>query len=1014
MHDLIATLTEYGADPKALRRFDDEESGPDLLPYATLVSAREAGDHRMGALFGVYEWQNSPLIFLVDGEDIRSDNDLRVIRRRLAMRGDAPYLGVVRPGTLAVYQISLDARAPSKASVPDLPASHTFAYLANERPGASTNRRRWISEVVLRLLSESISELMNAAGVMGDEAISLVGRALFTRFLGDRDLLPPSLIPEGRAEAARLFDTAERAEATSQWLDNTFNGEFLPLSTGLFRTLPSKAFHALGNVMRRAEEGQLYLEWEEDWAHLDFAHIPVGVLSQAYELYLREHQKKRQQKEGGYYTPRAIAQLMVSAAFHALRRDGIAHEVRVLDPAAGAGVFLLTAFRQLVAERWRHDGERPDTKTLRKILYKQITGFDINESALRFAALGLYLLAIELDPNPEPVEKLHFDDLRKRSVLLKLGDEGSLGSLGDGVGDDHTGRYDLVIGNPPWASLTKLAGWSSVAERVKGIAEARVPGSDNARLLPNQPLDLPFVWCAMQWAKPGGQIVFALHARLLFQQHEGMPEARAALFKALDVTGVVNGAELRQTNVWPEVDAPFCLFFARNRASPPGASFSFVSPRLEDSLNQSGGVRIDTESADRVTAEQVAQRPEILKILFRGSRLDLEVFERGFIRDWPSLFEFWGGRFGISGGKLDCAGAGYQKLRPSSRIRKIGDGKPGVPVDYLFEALCERNSECTLPEITPEAMQSILVDRNHLRNFDQKRLHDPRDPSIFLGPLLLVHESPPARMRRVRVAVSDTDVVFNQSYHGYSANTHPRGRQLVRYLALLIGSRPAFWYYLMTSGRFGFEREVLEKATIDRIPILPFEELDTSALKEVEDLFDTVASQDNKESWGHVDAWVARLYSLRESDLQVIDDTLRLNLPFAANRKEAQKRPSREQVEAFCEALFTNLHPWAKKAERAIQVLRHPLQHSSPWQLVRVQIGRVSASDTTAASDWLAALRLADQLAASEVLYPDEQAGCLWVARLAQARYWSLSQARLLARRIVWEHADFLLGAERV
>ena len=30
-------------------------------------------------------------------------------------------------------------------------------------------------------------------------------------------------------------------------------------------------------------------------------------------------------------------------------------QAKVLDPAAGAGVFLVSAFRQLVAERWRHD-----------------------------------------------------------------------------------------------------------------------------------------------------------------------------------------------------------------------------------------------------------------------------------------------------------------------------------------------------------------------------------------------------------------------------------------------------------------------------------------------------------------------------------------------------------------------------------------------------------------------------------------------------------------------------------
>jgi hypothetical protein len=997
-----ATLTDYGADLHALHRFDDEGKGPDLLPYATLVSAREAKDHQLDALFGVYEWQGSPLIFLVDGERLQDNEHLRIIRRRLAMRGDAPYMGVVRPGRLTVYQVSLDSRLPDEVSIPAGSTSHTFAYLANSRPGLDVERRRWISEVVLRLLDQAISELVDTAGITGDEAISLVGRALFTRFLGDRNLLPPSVIPGGPAAAVHLFDNAERAEATSNWLNETFNGEFLPLRHGLFQELPASAFHTLGNVLRRAERGQLYLEWQEDWAHLDFAHIPVGVLSQAYELHLRTHRAGQQRKEGGYYTPRAIAQLMVSAAFHALQQDGHAHQARVLDPAAGAGVFLLTAFRQLVTERWRHDGVRPDTNTLRQILYGQITGFDINESALRFAALGLYLLSIELDPHPEPIEKLRFNDLRKSSVLQKVGEEGSLGSLGDAVEDAHVGRYDLVLGNPPWASSTKLADWSDVVARVRKIAEKRRPGAGKSRLLPNEPLDLPFVWRATEWVKPGGQIAFALHARLLFQQHDGMHEARAALFNALDVTGVVNGAELRRTSVWPEVAAPFCLLFARNRTPPPGASFRFVSPRLEDPLNKSGNLRVNAGNAELVTAAQVAEIPEVLKILFRGGPLDLEVFERRFARDLPSLRQFWQERFGGSGRILGCAGNGYQRLRPSSP--QGGDGKRGEPAGHLLR----------LPEVTRASMQSLLIDRTLLGEFGQERLHRSRDEAVFRGPLLLVHKSPPVGAGRIRVSVSEQDLVFSETYYGYSARTHPNGDQLVRFLALLIGSRPAFWYYLMTSGEFGFEREKVEKATIDGIPVPPFDELGTAALSEMETLFDAVVRHDNEETWAHVDSWAARLYGLRKSDLQVIDDTLCFNLPFAANQRAAQARPSSKQVDEFCEAIRANLLHWAERVGRTVQVSREHSQDLSPWILVRVEVGQASELFGAASAEWTEVLRVADQFAATEMLYRGMEAQCLWVARLAQARYWSESQARLVARRIIWEHADFLVGAEKI
>src|ERR1017187_1324497 len=158
-----------------------------------------------------------------------------------------------------------------------------------------------------------------------------------------------------------------------------------------------------------------------------------------------------------------------------------------------------------------------------------------------------------------------------------------------------------------------------------------------------------------------------------------MPEARSALFSALHVTGIVNGAELRNTKVWPEISAPFCLLYARNEIPPPGACFRFVSPRLEESLNSAGALRVDATNAESIAIQQVIDRPEILKILFRGSQLDLEVYDRLVSRNMQSLNDFWKDRFGISRyGGLRYAGNGYQLLRPSSEVRKHGDGKRGV------------------------------------------------------------------------------------------------------------------------------------------------------------------------------------------------------------------------------------------------------------------------------------------------------------------------------------------------
>jgi hypothetical protein len=1001
MADIAASLAEYGADLASLRLFDDDS--PDLLPYATLVTERRSNDPTLGVVGAVYEWQGAPLIFLVDADLLVDDDHLHRIRRLLAMRGDAPYLGVVEPGLLDVYRIALDKKKLGQVRV-NLDVGEgskwaTLARLGNVRPQAVISQRGWIFNVILNLLTESITKLTKLKGVSNEEAISLVGRALFTRFLADRKLLPGKM--SGAGVEARLFDNRQAAEETSSWLDSTFNGDFLPLSDNTFNTLPDQAYRVLGNILRRADNNQLFLGWEEKWNNLDFAHIPVGVLSQAYELYLRDNDPTRQRKEGSYYTPRPIADLMVRASFSALEREGKSSTAKVLDPAAGAGVFLITAFRELVASRWKADGKRPTTNTLRKILYRQIVGFDINESALRFAALGLYLMSIELDPKPKPVDKLRFKNLRG-NVLHLVAQEGEdarpgLGSLGPLVGKKHRGKYDLVIGNPPWSSSTKLPDWALVKKTVAAIATDRGIANQSPPL-PNAVLDLPFVWRAMEWAKQDGQITFALHARLLFQQGDGMPNARLALFEALDVTSIINGAELRQTKVWPKISAPFCILFAANKVPGAGAGFRLISPRLESSLNNAGVMRIDAHDADIIPTSQLAGTPEILKILFRGTKADLGIVERIRRQGYPTLDTFWREAIGVAErNNLRGSGNGYQTLRPSSRIRKKEDGLPGCDASYLHD----------LPKIDKDSFTSIFINTSELPKFSEKRLHDPRSREIFKGPLLVVRKSIPAAAGRINVAIVEEDAVFTTTFYGYSPIGYDSAAGLIRYLAMVLGSKLTLWMALVTSGEFGFERETVEKATLDRISIPEFRELTSKQRREIKTKFEGLRT--GKLSWEDIDEWVIHIYGLGSRDLQVISDTLEFNLPFAANKQKAQAVPSQHDIKRFCKVLKKELAPWTKRFGSSLAIDSIFVNTASPWYGIGIRTAENERSNGIHISDWEGLLYTADREAASEILIQGEKTELL-VGRLAQRRYWSDTQARLLAQRIIWSRLDFLKG----
>src|SRR3546814_148904 len=250
MTDWLARLEPCGAVWQARHSLDAD--GPELLPYATLPNARRHSSSSLAVVGAVYEWQDAPLVFLVDADKIDGNAQIHQLRRLLAMRGDAPYLGIVASGRLDVYAIALDRKTPAQARIPIDGSTEAikdlFPHLANHRPWAARTKRGWISNVVLNLLTEAIDRLISIELEHGD-AISLVGRALFARFLGDRDLLPADLAaPE---VTAALFDNADNARAVCSWLDETYKGDLLPLSGDIFDRLPAKAYHVLGNIMVR-------------------------------------------------------------------------------------------------------------------------------------------------------------------------------------------------------------------------------------------------------------------------------------------------------------------------------------------------------------------------------------------------------------------------------------------------------------------------------------------------------------------------------------------------------------------------------------------------------------------------------------------------------------------------------------------------------------------------------------------------------------------------------------------
>ncbi len=1012
-------LLSFGAATQNIR--DLSVPSADNLDYLDLVAGISLDWARARRVRAdvVVEHDGRPLLYVVSAGAVAgmTDNALAMLRVKLASRGEPAWLALSKPGELSIYSLGFDHELPPPTIVrsADERASALLQDLAaGQLSRDERSNRTAFHELLLRLITTVCKAMLSSAALKNDpdSVLSLVGRALFVRFLADRALLRGDQVV-GAEKPETLFSTAASAARTFRWLDATFNGDLLPLGNGRYDAFFSKlgkdvdvVLRELTNIMYRATDVQLLIK--ETWGSVDFAHVPVGLLSEVYEQFAHEHGPLRvasgnkarlslAKLESIHYTPLRIAKFMLDEAFPGIRTVP-AHKAKILDPAAGGGVFLTLAYRRLVSEHWRAFGRRPNRKQLRAILNNQIRGFDINSSALKLAALSLYLTAIELDPTPHQPEGLEFEPMMGRVLIHVRGESepypsvNVLGSLGPAVGQDQNAQYDLVIGNPPWTSWKKEApspkhDINAAAEStIRAIAKERF-GTDNradfveriseeyqnADRVP----DLPFVWKAMQWAKGGAVIAFALHARLLFKQSPLALEARNALFMSLKITGVLNGAALRQENVWPNTDAPWCLLFAVNEIPTTEDAFYFVSPDLESSVNSDGVMRVDYASAQPVQLAVLLEQPTILKTLFRGTAIDADIMKRLKALDLPDLGSYWK-KLGL------VSGVGYQRTAGG---HQIADWMTGMP------------------ELRASASNKFAVDIRELPKFSSSFVHRPRNAQSYKAPLVVF----PAAVRSNRdqggALLAREDVLFSESFIGYSCNGYKQSAlSLAKYLYVLSYSSLFTYRALMASSKFGVERDSLLKEDIDLFPVIPFEKLESDDRRMAEHLADCI--EVGVCPWSEVDAWVGQLYGLDTVHLRAIQDTLDVSAPNRLAQYAAQEAPDRRE-QYFIEEMNAVLQPLFEQLGSNVEV-RRTQNESASWRFVEVVCGNTQRPEWTA--NWMQSV--ADDQGASRI-FVRAKPGHLGIGLLSQYRYWTPTRARLCALDVFRNHADYLLAANQ-
>ena len=353
----------------------------------------------------------APLLWIITPIDIR----LYDCYSSPSRRPDAPTFAT----PLDVFALDAEGRLEALDGMCGRLATETGAFWSSNI-GRRIDRQHRVDRELLNEIN-SLEEQLTALPPAGIERLQdthaemrasrdfaqrLIGCCIFTSYLIDRGIAQPFLPPELPPDVAQMFATVDSAFPLFGWLRQTFNGDLFPMDD------PGAEHQRLGDAhltfLRDFIEGRTLVPSQNGQGRLcrfRYEAIPVDLISSIYQQFARSSAADDAHVQGLHYSPFELVHLTLDPVF-----EGIDAKARVIDPSCGSGAFLVEAFRRLV---WKNSPTTPPSRaTVRKILYKQLFGIDINRSALGIAAFSLYLAALEL--NQEPVTNatdLKFDKL---------------------------------------------------------------------------------------------------------------------------------------------------------------------------------------------------------------------------------------------------------------------------------------------------------------------------------------------------------------------------------------------------------------------------------------------------------------------------------------------------------------------------------------------------------------------------------------------------------------------------
>ena len=520
---------------------------------------------------------------------------------------------------------------------------------------------------------------------------------VLVKYLEDRRVFPPGWFSDFHDGATNFFEVLASSDPAKVLkllaaLQEKFKGDLFSLPGAV--ALDSGHLRSFATLVEaKTLKHQRYL-----WEQYSFEHLPVEVISRLYQRFVTDG-------HGAFYTPPILATMLLD---HALPYEKLSGKERILDPSCGSGIFLVGAFKRLVnVWRFQHGWQSPKVSALKEVLRESIFGIELHPGAVDLAAFSLALAICDaLKPNVIWNE-LQFDPVLGTNLLegdfFSLFDEGEHYPLFHlkrwPTAEGWPGRFDVVIGNPPFESSLTEAG-QQIDDHL-----AKVRGT-----LPDKQSAYLFLEQATKLLTEQGRLCLLQPSGFLYNRKAA--EFRKHFFSTVHCQEILDFTSVR--NLFDGADPKTVAVHARGRMENKSDWIQHLTFRRTFSATQRIGFELDHYDRHLITQEAAEDSLYIWRVnLLGGGRL-VEMSER--FASLRSLEQFT-----------------VQKKWGFSEGFIVGNRR--IPAPFLHNK----------PLLPTGALTDDGIDASAIGVVEETHFKHPVREEVFLAPLILIkeHESLP-------------------------------------------------------------------------------------------------------------------------------------------------------------------------------------------------------------------------------------------------------------------------------